>query len=547
MARLDRLGPGKEIAAIGAAIGREFPYELLAVVSRMSERELQSALARLVDSGLVFRRGVPPATTFVFKHALIQDTAYSALLRALRRELHARIAEALEDDFVEITDEQPEIVAHHFAQAGNFEAAIKYWVKAGDLASKRSASREAAVHYRAALTSFDRQPSTAELHGMEAEICMKLGNALIQSEGYGSVSAIKAYRRAQTRAATLDMAEDYAKAVGGIAPLLFSSCHYQEVVNTIEMALKEKIDRLRPHTRIHLHTMLGVANYCLGNFVVAWNEFDTARVIDQESPCTHANPIGGGDPAIVIRGYIARTDHVLGRIEEGLALTHEGLSIARERGHAFSLAWALLGRARALRTVGRLDDGIQCANEAIELCERHGFRARLGTVLIMRGDLLAGLGDTERGIKEMFLGADIWRETSGNFHMSEWLSHLVDHLWRLNRLKEADTVLHEAEQIVEVTEERSHVGELRRLRGDVMYRSGAIDQAELHLESAIKWSSEKHARLFELRARRDLAQINMSEGKMDTATALLKHGLSLFDEEPVFSDLDEARKLLERL
>jgi tetratricopeptide (TPR) repeat protein len=545
-ARLDRLGPAKQIAEIGAAIGREFSYDLLAVVSQQSEHDLQSSLIRLVDSGLVLRRGVPPAATFIFKHALIQDAAYNALLREPRRQLHTRIAQALQAHFVEIANDQPEILAHHFGKAAKPESAVTYWIDAGDLASRRSASREAAAHYRTSLSTLEELPSSAKVRESESQICMKLGNALMQAEGYGSVSAVEAYRRAQTRAAALDQAEDYAKATSGLAPLLFSSCHYREVVGTIEKILEEKLLRLQPHTRVHLHTMLGVANYCLGNFICAWDQLETARLLDLGHPCTHEHPIGGGDPAIVLRNYMGMTGSVLGRIDESLALTREGLSLGRERGDPFSLAWALLARARALRIAGQFAEGLSHVNEAVVLCERFGFRARLGTVLMARGTLLLGLGDTERGIREMYLGTDIWRETSGNFHMSEWLSYLVDRLWQLSRLDEADTVLRDAERIVETTEEQSHLGELRRLRGNLL-RTSDVNRAESYLREAIEWSRERDAKVLELRARRDLAQIYKSVRKTNAASTLLKGGLALFAEKLDFAELRETRQLFHDL
>jgi DNA-binding winged helix-turn-helix (wHTH) protein/tetratricopeptide (TPR) repeat protein len=542
MARLDRLGPGKQIAELGAAIGREFPYELLLIVSRQSEHDLQSSLIRLVESGLVLQRGVFPAATFIFKHALIQDTAYRSLLRERRRALHARIAQALQEHFPEITKDQPEVLAQHLEQADQSEHAITYWIAAGDLASRRSAPREAVVHYRAGLRSLEFRQSSGKICELEAEICMKLGNALMQSEGYGSSSAIEAYGRAQTRAAVLDHVEDHAKATSALAPLLFSSCNYREAIDTITAILHGNPSRLQPYTRIHLHTMLGVANYCLGNFIVAWEQLDTARKLDFDSPCTHDNPIGGGDPAVVLRNYMTMTGVVLGKIEESLALAEEGLSLARSRGDAFSLAWALLAHVRALRAMGRFAEGMPYANESVVLCERYGFRARLGTVLIARGTLLFGLGDTDRGIRDIQLGTNMWRETSGTFHMTEWLSYLIDRLWQDGRLVEAETALLEAEQIAEGTEEKYQVAELRRLRGNIVCRTD-IGRAEVYLAEAIRWSRDRKAKVFELRARRDLARIYINIGRAEAAAALLKDGLSLFPESLIFSDLSEARQL----
>jgi tetratricopeptide (TPR) repeat protein len=228
-------------------------------------------------------------------------------------------------------------------------------------------------------------------------------------------------------------------------------------------------------------------------------------------------------------------------------LTEEGLAIARKRVDAFSLAWALYGRACALRVAGRYEEAIFDANEAVDLCERHGFRARLGSVLMARGTLRLALGDSERGLQDMSSGADMWIQTSGNFHVSEWLSYLVDCLWRLDRLAEADRVLRKAEQVVKGTDEKSHLGELLRLRGNLTHSDGAIERAETYLAKAIEWSRERDANVFELRAGRDLARIYIRDGKTEAASALLKHGISLFAEEQDFPDLQESRKLLHHL
>jgi class 3 adenylate cyclase/DNA-binding winged helix-turn-helix (wHTH) protein/tetratricopeptide (TPR) repeat protein len=544
MARLDRLGPAKQIAQIGAAIGREFPYEVLAMVAHQPEDKLQSSLDRLFEAGLVFRRGAPPQATFIFKHALVQDTAYGTLLRRPRRELHARIAEVLERQFPETVEQRPEVLAHHFAEAGQADRAVQYWIRAGDLATLRSTSREAATHYRSALRIVDEQPQTAPMRQIEAELCMKLGNAIMQFEGYGSVGAIEAYRRGSNRAAALDQPEGYAKAAIGLAPLLFSDCRYKEVLETLQGISGNLLGRLRPQTRVHLFTMLGVANYCLGNFLVAWEEFDAAREIDLDSPCTHENPVGGGDPAIVLRNYMGMCGAVLGRLEDSVALTQEGLTLARARSDAFTLAWALLGRVRLHRALGRFAEGIPIADEAVDICERHGFRARLGSVLIVRGALQFGLGDVERGLAEMRRGIDIWRETSGRFHMSEWLSYMVDRLIRADCRDEADVFLREGERIVDATNERSHVAEIRRLRGNLLYRDGAVDAAVICLEQAIGWAHQQHAKVLELRARRDLARLQIGEGRPKVARVILNRALSQFPKELVFPDLDEARELL---
>src|SRR5262249_39746236 len=152
------------------------------------------------------------------------------------------------------------------------------------------------------------------------------------------------------------------------------------------------------------------------------------------------------------------------------------------------------GQARLFRSLGRFGEGIPIADEAADICERHGFRARLGSVLVVRGALHFGLGDVEHGFAEMCRGIDIWRETSGRFHMSEWLSYLVDRLIRVDRCDEAEKFLRDAERIVEETSERSHVADLLRLRGNLLHRGGAVDAAVICLEQAVDWASRREAK-----------------------------------------------------
>ena len=174
MARLDRLGPAKEVAQIGAAIGREFSHALLAAVVRKPEAELQSALDRLVTAGLLFRQGVPPHATYLFKHALVQDAAYGTLLREPRRSLHARIAETLESQFPEIAESQPELLARHYTEAGLIEKAAHLWGTAGQRSLARSALVEAAEQLTRALAQIDALPATPELRREQIKLQVAL-------------------------------------------------------------------------------------------------------------------------------------------------------------------------------------------------------------------------------------------------------------------------------------------------------------------------------------------------------------------------------------
>ena len=187
MARLDRLGPAKEVAQIGAAIGRQFSYALLASLVRQREAELASALDRLIAAGLLFRQGEPPHATYLFKHALVQDTAYGTLLRTQRQELHARIAEVLEQKFQEIVESQPETLAHHYSQAGLVDLAIKFWRRAGARSADRSAHHEAVGHFGCALDLLRKLPPSDQRDERELELTLALVLSVAAVHGIGSI------------------------------------------------------------------------------------------------------------------------------------------------------------------------------------------------------------------------------------------------------------------------------------------------------------------------------------------------------------------------
>ena len=216
MARLDRLGPAKNVAQIGAAIGREFSHALLAEVVGRPEAELQSALDRLITAGLLFRQGTAPHASYLFKHALVQDAAYGTLLRSPRQQLHERIARTLEEKFSEAVEGQPELLARHCAEAGLHEHAIKYWRSAGEKAVHRASNREAARHFRQALTLIEKQPPTDARSATELAILSQLGPALMTIHGWTAPEVGIAFERAEHLARELERSKDLAPPLAGL-------------------------------------------------------------------------------------------------------------------------------------------------------------------------------------------------------------------------------------------------------------------------------------------------------------------------------------------
>jgi tetratricopeptide (TPR) repeat protein len=336
---------------------------------------------------------------------------------------------------------------------------------------------------------------------------MKLGNALMQIEGYASADAAAAYQRARTAALALDQPESFAKAGIGMAPLLFGDCRYREVLDILGEDAGHMLDRLTPRTQIQRLATLSVANYNVGAFAAAWRDLGKACALDRETPYTHEDLIGGADPAIAARAYAVQAGEALGKIEQCLRFGEEAVAIARERNHPFTLAWAHQVAARAFHIAGRYDASIAHGDAAVAICEQHGFNLRLGTVLMLRGAALCGRGDADRGLAEVRRGLALWRKASGIFEMTQNLSGLAECLLQAGFADEAAAAVSEAEQIAADTDERSHVSELLRLRGILWGLGGETGQAIACLKEAILWSRARQARMLELRAARDLARL----------------------------------------
>src|SRR5262249_2562823 len=183
MARLDRLGTAREIAQLGATLGREFSYGLLHAVSSLDEASLQQGLRQLVEAELIYQRGVPPQATYLFKHALIQDAAYQSLLKSTRQHLHHQIAQVLEERFAETTETQPELLAYHYTEAGLTVQAIPYWQQAGQRAIQRSANLEAVQHLTKGLELLATLPATQTHLQQELDLRIALGPALMATKG----------------------------------------------------------------------------------------------------------------------------------------------------------------------------------------------------------------------------------------------------------------------------------------------------------------------------------------------------------------------------
>jgi class 3 adenylate cyclase/tetratricopeptide (TPR) repeat protein len=368
MARLDRLGPAKEVAQVGAAIGREFSHALLASVMRKPEAELGSALNRLVDAGLLFRQGVPPHATYLFKHALVQDAAYGTLLREPRRTLHARIADAVEGEFAEITESQPELLARHCTEAGIIEKAAGLWGKAGQRALARAALREGTEHLNRALDQLATLEATPSLRGEQIKLEVAFANALALTgdlvggkEHYDRALAI--YDPAEHGPLTTRSGRDV-----GVTLLSFRSlCVWQlgfpmASRRDAERAVKNAREIGQATTLMYALFSAVVNHVRCGNYLAAHTELDELLEVADEKRAPYWKACG-----TAARGWVFTET---GKASDAVRAITSGITSLRSTGAILYEPWHLWYLAMAYAELDQPDDARHCIEDAIEKAER---------------------------------------------------------------------------------------------------------------------------------------------------------------------------------
>src|SRR5215207_3495096 len=386
MARLDRLGPAaKETAQIGAAVGREFSYELLSAVAQRSEVELRSSLDQLVGAGLIFQRGTPPQASYVFKHALVQDAAYGTLLRGRRQELHARIAAVLEKEFPEQVAAAPELRAHHYTQAGLVEPAVENWSKAGQLAFARSATAEAVTQLTKALNLLATLPDSLARRRQELDLQVALGGTLMAAKGIAAPETGHAYARARELCAEI-----------GDTPQLFPVLFGQSIVKNLRAehteALEVAEELLRLARRQEDFLPVVVAHHVLGGTLFHLGRFSPARehleqVLALYDPAQHRSFafVWAQDPRVAGLSFLSRTLCALGYPDQALVRSRETLAEARALGHLVTVAYALMWDS----VLSQLRRDRQAAHtgteELISLATEQGYPPWMAGAMILDG------------------------------------------------------------------------------------------------------------------------------------------------------------------
>lgn len=545
MARLDRLAPVREVAQVGAAIGREFSYDLLAAVARRPEGELQSALHQLSEAGLMLRRGTPPRATFAFKHALVQDAAYSTLLRARRQDLHARIAEALEAQFPDAVETQPELLAFHYAEAGLHEPAIGYWQRAGERALQRSANREATSHFRRGLELLEKLPNRSALAEQELHLLIALGPALMMTRSSTAPEIARVYTRAR----------DLARATGRSAELFptvwgswLVAWIHDDGPSATHLA-DELFDIARgegdPELLLQAHHAAWPMVMTKGAFGEAWRHVEAGLALyRRDAHAHHARLYGGHDPGTCAYAIGALTRAATGFPDHAVALIERGLALARDLAHPPTLAHALWFAAE-IHQIRREPKNVQrTVAELLPVVSEHGSAVGMANATMLNGWARTLQGEIESGLAELRSGLTAWRETGSKFHVPYRLARAGDACRAAGLAHEGLALINEALEYAASSQDRWFSAELHRLKGELILTTAPPQEIEAGYQQAISLAQNQGARLLELRAATSLARLWRDQRRHDEADALLAPIYSSFSEGFDLADLKEAKALL---
>jgi predicted ATPase len=546
MARLDRLGQAvKEIAQIGAVLGREFAYELIEPVAQRPERELQTALDQLGEAGLLFCRGVAPHATYLFKHALVQDAAYGTLLRGRRQELHARVAAALEQHFADLVERQPELLAHHLTAAGNTERAVDQWLKAGQHAAARLTYLEAIAHLERCLGLLHSLPESPVRNGREIELQLALGLCLYIAKG--AVAAKPPYRRAYELAERSSEPQQRFEALYGLwqsTNLSGGSAASSPLSERLlRMAEREGDDGLR----LQAHHSGWTTWLHAGDPAKTREHADIGRLLyDPEKHASHRLIYGGHDPGVCAGNVGALAEWLLGYPEKALASIADALALAERIAHPFTLSLVFtyssvvhLNRREPERALRQLEAAqVLAAEQRLSLIYEAG---------ILRGAALVGQGAVEEATARIREGVTNWHRLGRTFGLPYGLAFLAEGLARHGDRTAALAALREGLEIAGATGEHMWDVELHRVTGAVLLAENKLDEGQASLQQAIRIAKDHQAKSLELRAATSLARLWGEQGRRAEARDLLAPVYGWFTEGFDTADLKEAKALLDEL
>ena len=549
MARVDSLPEAvKRMLQTGSVIGREFGYELIKEVTGLAEQELLSHLSILKDSELLYERGIYPQSIYIFKHALTLDAVYQSLLKSTRKRYHQEVAQVLEEGFSGVAETQPELLGHHYTEAGNAERAIPYWQRAGDIAIRRSAHMVAVAHFTRGLELFKALPDNPKRAQQELDLQMALGNTLMTIRGYGAPGVKRALDRARELCRQVGETSQLFPVLHGLWIFYIAQGESQTSHEMAEQCL-DLAQRLKdPALLMEAHHALGSNFLWRGEYTSALKHFEQGSTLYDSLPSSsQVLPPGREDPGVVHKSHAAHALWLLGYPDRAIKKIQTAKELGRRLHHPFSMVFALFSEALIHLFCREFPLAMDQAEAAVEISKEQGFGLWLAWARVYLGSVLAAQGRGEEGISEICRGLDFINSSIEVFHHFRVL--LAEAYGKVGKIKEGFVSLAEAQKAMEKTGLWFFEAELHRTRGELLLMQEIPDErnAEDEFRKAIEIARRKQAKSLELRAAFSLSRLWQKRGKKEEARNILSEIYGWFTEGFDTGDLKEAKALLEEL
>lgn len=547
MARVDRLGSAREVLQIGAAIGRDFSYDVLAAVAGMPDAVLRDALTRLTEAELVFMRGAPPDAVYTFKHALIQDTAYSAMLRARRQQLHSAIALVLEKRAPDVVATTPEVLAQQFEQAGQSEKAVTYYMKAADRDLRRFAITEAVTHYDSALRLVVAMPESKRRDGLELGVRLGFGLAKMIGHGPTVQEVTTHYRRALELSNTMpERGRERFLATWGVwfsssvSGRLEAPAMADQLVDVARELDNPDLLLEAYHAKVPM--LLRQADFAGLNTAAE----QVIKLYDREHHREHSYYFGGHDSRMCARSFYAQSLWAQGKLDQAADMARRSIADARDLNHVLSIVHAMQRGCMTMLLLQDYDAGRAMVDELYTLAERNKFAWQLADAIFYRGWLAALAGDFDSGIEQMTHAVN--QPFNPGFRMQNILQIAAQAL-RAGRLDDAAAWVERATEETRVY--GNHFGEpdALRLRGEVLLARSRdnVPAAEQAFRDAIALAERQPCRPIQLNAAMSLARLLAEKNRRDEGRDSLAAAYATFTEGFNRPTLQAAKALLNEL
>jgi class 3 adenylate cyclase/predicted ATPase len=546
MERLDRVAPSRRVAQIAAVIGREFSHNLLSAASQVDEDNMQSALSLLEQADIIYRVGVSPFVRFAFKHALLRDAIYDTLLRSKRQQIHADIAAILQRDFPQLVENQPEVLAYHYQEAGNHQLAIRCWFESGQRAVAHSANVEAIANFRKALQLLNALQETPERTKQEIDIQLALGIPLIAVQGYAAAETREAFSRARALCLRLGNIPEYFQALFGSWGNLWMGGNNRDALGMADEFLTRSRALSDPVLLMVAHRVIGSTLLTLGDFQSSSSHFEETIRLSTGREKQQLYNLYMVEPQAASLLLLSWDLWFLGHPDQSLSRVSEALALAQDLGQPYTVAFAHYMTSVVHLLRGDAARGLESAGKSFEISQEQRFSLYVTLSRISRGRAICDLGRLEEGRAEIELGIDEARRSGVGFMLPMMDSWLAEVHAKIGENERALAIVERALTDIGDVTGRAWEAELHRQRAQILlaFDPSKVTEAESYLKKSIEVALGQSAKSLELRAATSLAEFWRMQGRADEARALLEPIYRWFREGAETADLRRARATL---